>query len=214
MANSPSDIIENLNEILDKGEVSSLCTDCCPCNNTYVFGSVETALLFFEATGWIEFSKFCNNSNVGYSWYTNCCTDTCLEKLSNYLGEYASTILDKGIFEYSLLGGKSMTCILYDWFVENEVSPEDAGAMLSGILDKGVVFYCNKDNTLNNGNQSNQILASVETYINWAEALNIYCQGDIPNCETCLPSEICCLNLTASAETYNSWSIAVGLITQ
>lgn len=208
MANS-SEIIEILDGILDKGEVSNLCIDCCPCNNLYVFASVETALKVFE--NWIEVSKFCNNSNVGYSWYTTCCTDTCWEKLSNYLEEYASVILDKGIIEHSLLGGKSMTCVFYEWFVKNEISPQDASEMLDNILDKGIVFYCREDETLEDGNQSNQILASAETFLTYAEIIDIFCPVPF-NCEECLPSEKCCLNLTSGVEGYGKWAEAVGLI--
>jgi hypothetical protein len=215
MASSSTNLIDTLNAILDNGQVSNLCTDCCPCSNVYFFGSVQICLDFLQGTNWIAYSNACNN-NVGYAWYTNCCTDSCFEKLSEYLGpEGTDSILQQGVVEYSLLGNKSMLCILYDYIIENNVSPEDALEIVNTILDKGVAFVCKKDDNLEDGDHGAQVLGSIEVVKSYAGTVDLFCSpiqpGDDPDCEDCLPSEVCCLTINSSTETYGMWAEAVGL---
>lgn len=193
-----SSSLEYLDRLLDKGEVSPQC-DCCPCSNIYVFASVETALKFLEAVGWIENQEQCSER----SYFTDCCTDNCIDKLEDLYGtNLTDRILDKGVYEYSLLGTKSILCDLYNYLKDNNVGLDDAIDFADRLLDKGVVFQCYGEN---------QILASVETYLKYAEAVGITdCVNPQNPCE-CLPSEQCCLSVTASVETYLKYAEAVGL---
>lgn len=174
--------------ILDKGEISPQC-DCCPCSNIYVFASVETALKFLEAAGWIGYQQDCTTR----SYSTSCCTENCLDKLEELYGAILTDrILDKGMYEYSLLGTRSTLCDAYDYLKDNNVPVNDALDFIDMILDKGIVFQCHGDN---------QILASVETYLKYAEAVGLIMCDD-PNPCNCLPPEQCCLSIIASVETY------------
>jgi hypothetical protein len=201
----PSSGISILDAILDNGKVGSLC-DCCPCGNYYVAGSVSTFLQFLESTGWNNYSEDCEGSTS--AWYTSCCTETCFDKFSEIGTDITNLILEKGYVEYSSLGNKSLLCILYDYVIENNLSEEEAIEIVENILDKGVVFYCNKDQDLEDGNQGNQILASVQTYSMFAEVSPPPCDPENP-C-SCYPQEKCCLNILAGAEMYAAWIEAFG----
>jgi hypothetical protein len=191
--------VDQLAQILDKGDISPLCS-CCPCGNLYAFASVETFLKLAEALGW-------TNDQGCPSWYSDCCTENCLDKLGELYGPaLTDVILDKGIIEYSLLGTKSTLCDIYDYLKENNVPIQDAIDFVDMILDKGVVFYCTSSNPDIEGDQ--QVLASVETFLKYGEAVGIGCV-DPSNCG-CLPTEKCCLSIKASVETYLKFAEAVG----
>jgi hypothetical protein len=221
MANSSTSSIEILDRVLDKGDVSPLCNDCCPCGDIYVLASVETFLQLTSGLNWFGLSEDC--PAVGLSWQVNCCTDNCVEKLKEIGGaELVDRLLDKGIVEYSLLGGKSMLCTLYDYFVQTNATEQEIKDALDIILDKGVVFKCYRDISQNvNGELSQTVFASVETFLKLYEALpaeNPNCEN-CPNCDPpvviqdpcqCLP-EACCFSITASVETYLKYAEAVGL---
>jgi hypothetical protein len=197
MANSGISI---LNSILDSGKVGSLC-DCCPCGNYYVAASVETFLKFMDTVKWFDFSETCEGSRN--AWYNSCCTETCFDKFLEIGTSITDSILNKGYVEYSSLGSKSLLCLLYDYAIENNLSEIDTASLVDNVLDKGVVFYCGKDQNLEDGNQSNQILASIETFL-------IFSETSIPPCDpgepcTCYPQEKCCLNILANVETYSKW---------
>jgi hypothetical protein len=192
--------IDQLSQILDKGDISPSCS-CCPCGNLYVFASVETFLQLAEALGWT------GNEDCP-SWYSDCCTENCLDKLGELYGSaLTDVILDKGIVEYSLLGTRSTLCDIYNYLKENNVPIQDAITFVGTILDDGVVFYCNVSNPDVEGDQ--QILASVETYLTYAESMGITCT-DSSNC-ACLPTEKCCLSVKGSVETYLMFAEAFGL---
>jgi len=185
--------VDQLAQILDRGDISPLCS-CCPCGNLYAFASVETFLKLGEALGWTG-----PDVQSCPSWYSDCCTENCLDKLGELYGSaLTDVILDKGIVEYSLLGTKSTLCDIYDYLKNNNVPIQDAIAFVGTILDNGVVFYCNVSNPDIEGDQ--QVLASVETYLAYAEAMGITC-NDPSNC-ACLPTEKCCLSVKGSVETY------------
>jgi len=179
---------DGIETILDKGEVSPKC-DCCPCSDIYVFASVETALMIIEGLNWNTSQQQCETR----SYTTSCCTENCFDKLGELYGDAVTDrILDKGIYEYSLLGSRSTLCDIYDYLKDNDVSEPDAIDFIDMILDKGIVFQCYGDN---------QILASVETYLRFAEAAGlIFC--DDPDPCNCLPPEQCCLSVIGSVETY------------
>jgi hypothetical protein len=190
--------ISILNAILDSGKVGSLC-DCCPCGNYYVVGSVETFLQFLESTDWMNLSETCEGSRN--AWYNSCCTETCFDKFSEIGEDIANLILTKGYIEYSSLGNKSMLCLLYDYIIENNLSEEEGMEIIENVLDKGIVFYCGKDQNLENGNQSNQILASVETFLSFYES-TFSCDDPC----SCYPQEKCCLNILSNTEEYVKWA--------
>jgi len=194
--------VDQLAQILDKGDISPLCS-CCPCGNLYVFASVETFLRLGEALGWTG-----PGTQSCPSWYSDCCTENCLDKLGELYGPaLTDIILDKGMVEYSLLGTKSTLCDIYNYLKENNVPIQDAIDFVSIILDKGVVFYCTSSNPDIEGDQ--QVLASVETFLGYAEAFGINCV-DSSNC-ACLPTEKCCLSVKGSVETYLKFAEAIGL---
>jgi hypothetical protein len=204
--------IETIIEILDKGIVEDIC-DCCPCGDIYVFGGVETYLKFVEATNWYDVS--CSEKPKN-SWQSNCCTDNCFSELSAYLGDDGTNgLLDKGFIEYSLLNGKSTLCVLYEYIVANNLSKTAATNLINQVLDKGIVFACSKDTTPENGDASSQILASVETFLQFAEATGYFpCMSlDPPPADpcTCLPKETCCFDIKASVETYLKYAEAINL---
>lgn len=178
----------NIENILDKGEVSPQC-DCCPCSNIYVFASVETALILIEAAGWSGYQDDCTTR----TYTTSCCTENCLDKLEELYGAaITDRILDKGMYEYSLLGARSTLCDIYDYLKDNNVSLLDAIDFIDMVLDKGIVFQCYGDN---------QFIGKVETFLQFAEfSGSLSCSGPSP-CD-CLPSEQCCLSVIASVETY------------
>ena len=189
--------ITELLQFLEKGEISPQC-DCCPCSNIYVFASVETTLRLIEALNWDANQQACTTR----SYTTSCCTENCLDKIEELYGAaVTNVILDKGIYEYSLLGTRSTLCDIYDYLKENNVPEGDAVEFIDTILDKGIVFQCY---------ESNQILASVEEYLKFAEAVGLT-NCDDPNPCNCLPPEQCCLSVIGSVETYLKYAEALGL---
>jgi hypothetical protein len=188
---------EGIESILDNGQVSPQC-DCCPCSNIYVFASVERAISLIQALDWAENQQDCTTK----SYTTSCCTENCLDKIEElYSAAVTNVILDKGVYEYSLLGTRSTLCDIYDYLKENNVPEGDAVDFISMILDKGIVFQCYEDN---------QVLASVETYLQWAESKGLTdCQN--PNPCNCIPPEQCCLSVIGSVETYLLYNEAVSV---
>lgn len=187
--------VTELLQFLEKGEISPQC-DCCPCSNIYVFASVEKAVTLIEALNWNSNQNNCTTR----SYTTSCCTENCLDKIEELYGAaVTNVILDKGIYEYSLLGTRSTLCDIYDYLKENNVPEGDAVTFIETVLDDGIVFQCYEDN---------QVLASVETYLQWAEAQSlISCQN--PNPCNCLPPEECCLSVIGSVGTYLLYNSAI-----
>lgn len=194
---SGSYFIQVIDRILDKGDVSPMCSDCCPCNNIYVFASVETFSKFAEAMGWDSLST-CD------LWYSDCCKDDCFDKISEKYGsEVTDRILDKGIVEYSTLGTRSTLCEIYDALIANNIIyAGEAAEIVDRVLDKGIVFYCSKSSPDKEGDE--QVIASVETFLKYAEVEGITkpVGTQDPPCNFA-PKEVCCLSIRASVETYN-----------
>lgn len=187
--------VTELLQFLEKGEISPQC-DCCPCSNIYVFASVETAIILIENLGWIENQQACTTR----SYTTSCCTENCLDKIGELYGAIVTDrILDKGIYEYSLLGTRSTLCDIYDYLKENNVPEGDAVTFIETVLDNGIVFQCHG---------GNQILASVGEYVKFAEVIGST-NCDDPNPCKCLPPEQCCLSVIGSVETYLKYNEAV-----
>lgn len=197
--------INDIINILNNGKISPLCTECCPCGDIYVFASIETYLLFAEFTGWINYSKECSSGNA---WQLSCCTENCLDKISSFAGKVVvDTILEKGYVEYSLLGGKSMLCTLYDYLVQNNLTGTAAATAIGNFLDAGVVYQCIKDEDITDGDNSKTIVASVETYFKYAEAENLFPPCENAPCQ-CLP-EPCCFTVGGDVEAYLKYVEAV-----
>ena len=172
--------IDQLVQILDKGKISTQC-DCCPCSNIYIFGSFEISFILIEAFGWPTYQQECTTRNFS----TSCCTENCLDKLEELYGaDVTNVILDKGMYEYSLLGKRSTLCDIYDYLKDNDVPLQDAIDFISTILDKGIVFQCY---------ENNQILASVQTFLVFLESSG-QSNCDKPDPCDCLPPEECCVS--------------------
>jgi hypothetical protein len=187
--------VTQLLQVLERGEVSPQC-DCCPCSNIYVFASVETAITLIEALNWNSNQNDCTTR----SYTTSCCTENCLDKIEElYSVDVTNMILDKGVYEYSLLGKRSTLCDIYDYLKENNVPEGDAVTFIETVLDNGIVFQCYEDN---------QLLSNVNTYLQWAEARDIInCTN--PNPCNCLPPEQCCLSVIGSVSTYLLYNTAI-----
>jgi hypothetical protein len=201
--------INSIIDTLDKGKVGPLCDTCCPCGDYYIFGSVDKFLDFTTASNWFNFSNSCSGSKVG--WYTNCCNETCFDELSNFLGQAGTDmILDKGFVEYSLLGSKSMFCILYDYIIQNGLTVQEATDLVEEFLDSGVVFYCGLDKNQSDGDQSNQVLSSIDTFLAFASSAKTFCDPQVTTdpCQ-CFPNDMCCLTVNASVATYQAWLSAI-----
>ena len=181
-------IIENLTRYLDRGSNDAECNTCCPdCGNIYVFGRVETFLKLAEALG----ATFQPEPVISE---TPCCYKRCVTELYDYLGsqENIDRVLDKGIVEYSTIQGTSFICLLLDFARENDLSGDDLQELLDVILNKGIVVCCNNGNTT---------IASVDTWLQWAEAMGY----PYITAETA-----CCLDSLASVEQYLKLAEALG----
>jgi hypothetical protein len=182
-----SSISEILDIILDKGEVISnnpstdICCPGCQPYETYVISSVETFLKFGEATGGdpccvrirASVETYLKFNEAGFLSSPPDCNpnfDECLDELlSSSTGEEIDRILDKGVVEYNTLSGDTEICRLGEFFnIAEYYSNFDGGSsstkaeIIDRILDKGIVIGCSG---------SEIIIASVETYLKWAEAV-------------------------------------------
>jgi hypothetical protein len=185
---SSGTLAEILDRILDKGtvETNEELQVCCPdCiidgTSIYVLASVETYLKFAEAYGNLS-SACCTHLNASVEttlkFYeavgsipniANCPTNfnECLSDLKSSLtAEGIDRILDKGIVEYGSLSGQSQLC-RFNEFVSQSVELDIANTstkaeVLDRLLDKGVVISCTDGEI---------IMASVETWLKWNEAL-------------------------------------------
>ena len=82
--------------------------------------------------------------------YQNCCNDfqDCSEKLldlmqSKYKTPINSTILGLGIYEISLLSGKTVTCDLYEYLTTSSLSDEYLYSIFRFIITNGLMVQCN-----------------------------------------------------------------------
>lgn len=182
MPNPTSSPAEIFDRLLDKGIILPPSTEiCCPACNPYVLAAVETFMKLVEA--W-ESLPCCYNVSASVETYLKLyemipdqevCEDDntfidCLAELQNILSvEDFDRLLDKGIVEMGHIGadgsGGSNICILVN-FIQSAFNLQppgyvsSLGEIIDRILDKGVVIQCIPEGF---------IMASVETYLKWAE---------------------------------------------
>jgi hypothetical protein len=102
---------------------------------------------------------------------TACCTSTCFEDLKEFLGQANYTLLlDKGFVEEDTVNGTSLICKLVPFFTNNNISTTEAVAFLDKLLDKGFVYDCTQAT----------VIASVETYLKYAEAVGLTQSASVP----------------------------------
>ena len=192
-------VAEEVDRILDKGLImpneDQVC--CTTCDGPYAVASVETWLKLAEAVGWSngEFSEpninlCCNSVNASVETYLKyaeavsgqdgplppCCETNyaeCFAKLAS-LGAI-ERILDKGLIESNPPGSISWLCALYEQLVtltEDELDGSTYAEIIDRLLDKGLVSHCYDD--------CNIIIASVETYLKFAEAVDLTQDAPVP----------------------------------
>jgi hypothetical protein len=173
---SPLEVLVNA---LDDGILTSSGTGsiCCPVCGPYILASVETFLKYAEATG---ISDCCTNVRASVETYLKyaeaiggsgaCSNGFSAEStalLDNLSGEDRNSILDKGIVESGALNPDLSSSIsdltaMVLAFVDSTYNEEELVEMLAVLLDKGIVVSCFPGEI---------IVASVETYLKWAEAV-------------------------------------------
>lgn len=140
-------------------QYDSLPNQCCPDCPPYAVGSIDTFKFLFSKHEYLK-SKCCFNvktTSPGFTqlastmgWYCDnkheCCdTDfvTCVDEILSLAPNYDTylTWLDKGIVEYSTLGGTSGLCDLYDYILSIPV-PQFQTLFLNLILNNGLVVVC------------------------------------------------------------------------
>lgn len=200
-----STIIEILDRTLDKGilqsnnELDICCPDCVQNMNDnnvsiYTISSVETFLKFSEAFGFnrgitptccthlsasvetsLKFSEAFGDlpKNPVPSCPTN--FNSCMNTLKNSLtSEGVDRLLDKGVVEYGSLSGFSQVCKINE-FIDLSISLDPQSAtkeeIIDRIIDKGIVVSCYNDEI---------VIASVETWLKYAEASGLTYRGAIP----------------------------------
>jgi hypothetical protein len=181
---SPAEVLDI---ILDKGLIIPESAEvCCPTCNPYVFASVETFLKFAEAVncGTPGTCTCCSRVNASVETYLKyaeavgneieSCENNeafmdCLEEIQNQLSlPEINILLDKGIVEYGSLGTPASTQLcLINTFALSAFNIQTGNTstyfeIITRILDKGIVIDCTGTET---------IIASVETYLKWAEAV-------------------------------------------
>lgn len=108
---------------------------------------------------------------------TACCSNTCLDRLREIVGSIGfDQLRDKGIVEYSTIPGTGGFLCDFLNFAEtngifNGLSIEDITEIFDRILDKGIVVGCN---------ENAHIIASVETYLKYAEAVGLTQDAAVP----------------------------------
>jgi hypothetical protein len=186
-----SSINEVIDRYLDKGIVMGQCCDICPVCD-YVFGSVETMSKYYEAIGGPKqgccFSYYCNeedwnslkevypifeyydtNQNGEYIQKSKCNNgnfENCLNRVKNIYAAAGleSSFKERGIIENERLFDNSAICMFLDLYEETGITdPLRTVEYLDRIFDKGVVISCSSQNFLT--------IASVETYLKFAEAV-------------------------------------------
>lgn len=176
-----------VDRILDKGIVMPDCDFCCPCpDGTYVLASVETFLKWAEAVAPIEVpGRCCNEFSPAIEGFLDC---------HGQSAEGWDRLLDKGIVEWGLIENNSQLPYIFQWIdqilISGGAGSVSASEIIDRIIDKGIVIYCNEET-------GEIVIASVETYLKYAEAAD---SGG---------GETCCNNVFASVETYLKYLEAV-----
>lgn len=164
----------NLKDFLDLGSIEPICNNCCPdCGQIYIFSSVETFLKLYE------------NFPVNIS-ESACCSNTCSSQFEQYVGNVKYLpLLDKGLVEYSTIGGKSILCYFVEYAEAYGLTGDQLTGIVDEILDSGIVIYCDGEN---------QVIGSVEAFDKYVET-----SGITPSLDEC------CTSVIASVETYNTF---------
>ena len=206
-----STIAEVLDQITDKGIVLSIENDtvCCPdCTKVYVFASVETFLKFAETIGGLNCCLHTTSSvetnlklveAVGGTLEVPTCPqnyNSCIDSLFEDLTpEEIDRILDKGIVEYGSISGDSQVCRIHDFInlsYNNQIGavPSTKGEILDRLLDKGIVIACS---------ETEIIIASVETYLKWADAVGLSVVVALPSVDEVIEETL--FNTTTTTTT-------------
>lgn len=183
---------EVLDRLLDKGYVMPVGDSgiCCPTCGPYVLASVETFLKYAEAVGLTGpeiTEKCCTNAFASVETYLkyleavgtpNSCNNGFTQEVNTLLDalgtpEAVDRVQDKGIVESGSVNTDLSSSIsdLQDLIEAMFSHPNNVNASFSSlaeildrILDKGIVLYCDEENL---------VLASVETYLKFAEAYGL-----------------------------------------
>lgn len=154
--------------------------DCC----TNVFASVETYLKYAEAVGCTQSAPIPNGPSSPSST-NNCtgCNNGFAEELQTLIDSdsdpnFEDRLLDKGVVESGSLNIdltsniSNLQALVYAMFDAQEgTNIETVPEIVDRILDKGIVLSCVKGQLA---------LASVETYLKYAEAVGLTCAAAVP----------------------------------
>lgn len=100
-----------------------------------------------------------------------CCTYNCFNDLKQFVGSINYTLLlDKGMVEANTINGEGIVCKLVKFVNDNNISVTDTMILLDKLLDKGFVWRCTPNN----------VAASVETYLKYAEAVGLTQSAAVP----------------------------------
>lgn len=100
-----------------------------------------------------------------------CCTYNCIEDLKAFVGPVNYlTILDRGLVESNTVNGEGIVCKLLKFVNDNNISVTDTMEIINKLLDKGFTWRCTPDN----------IIASIETYLKYAEAVGLTQSAAVP----------------------------------
>lgn len=190
-----------LDRILDKGYVNTNCDLCCPgCGGLYVLANVETFLKAWELTIIGSNLVPCCNG------FTECVDDLICDLTNDPNtgltgSEIEDRLLDKGIVEYGNFVNNCTTasfgtevCRIKDFIKSLYESTNEQDSTLAEIwdriTDKGIAVACY---------QGTIVIASVETFLKWAEFIGFSVSSN----------KTCCSNAFASVETYLKYIEAV-----
>jgi hypothetical protein len=98
--------------------------------------------------------------------YIPCCNESCFTELRDFIGLACfQDLQDRGMFEYSSIQGLGLICKLLDIAKKYNISSREVHEILVTITEKGLVVHCSPDGT--------NIVASVESWVNYADAVGI-----------------------------------------
>jgi hypothetical protein len=173
------------------------CPDLDPCCSN-VAASVETYLKYAEAMGGTAsaavpagpFPISLVEQAIMENVFT-CCNgfNECVDDLFCWItqgvtgpGDVVDRFLDKGIVEYGSItnnctdASTSSICKFVDLLAEyiplDKNNRSSKGEIVDRILDKGIVVYCGENGEIS--------IASVETWLKYAEAVGITCSAAVP----------------------------------
>lgn len=184
---------EALIVILDKGIVRPQCCDVCPICS-YVLASTDTSLKLLEATKQpnccvsyyvneekrnilldagpslgVNFQKYDDKQNDVYILNSMCKTNFsgCVEYLKSNIDPASFELIkQKGLIENERIFDQSALCFILNFFINKGITnPVQLGDIFNTIIDKGIVINCIGKNFT--------VIASVETYLKFAEAVGL-----------------------------------------